>query len=635
ITMSDLDEFTETVFQELRDGVPILGTDGPLDMTGVDCLPDMHNLEEHPRPYGHDWTGVDLLPAEGSNEEAELMRILEESGVCVNPSAPNQDYAYNQGFSAFTSNAASSGVVPAYDRYATAAPQALSQSMSPEIYCLWPAPHRVPFTQTSTDYFSVANESAPLPSIARRKRRLDDNGVEWSTSKHKRWLSASAGEQIPPSAHPVSSRFATAYEASEGNALRYNNETTRTFGGEEIFFAADAVPVTVPSSIQGPWPTMTSTAAPATHPYHPQAPYMSAGYNNQAIPHSFSSFGAQPTFQQDVPMLPWGATPESRQRFDMMPHIPTENGVYFPRPPFITGPSMIYDPSLQRMTSAEEEDPFLLRSMPTMPIESSLGASFAQPQPSYSTTMREPYRVLHTSAAEPQPFTFPVAAPIFGAVPYPPDGRLPSVANALQISGSSTSSMVPSAAKPKRKKQPPRASGTTSSSKIPSTSKPKKKKQPPRASGTTSKAPSTSKPKRKKQAPAQTSGSSSSTAPSCVRPIKRRRPPQTPYDPDGVGCHICKGGFTRPSEVTKHLRTKKHRLNELAMMFPGLKMSQPKKDIICPIDKCDEVAVESWLMKQHLEEIHGLIAKAVSATNVNNADVEKGDDVDTDEDESD
>ena len=75
--MSDLDEFTETIFQELRDGVPILGTDGPLDVTGVDCLPDMHNLEELPRPYRLDLTSADLLPAEGSNEEAELMRILE------------------------------------------------------------------------------------------------------------------------------------------------------------------------------------------------------------------------------------------------------------------------------------------------------------------------------------------------------------------------------------------------------------------------------------------------------------------------------------------------------------------------------------------------------------------------------
>ena len=438
-------------------------------------------------------------------------------------------------------------------------------------------------------------------------------------------------ERILPPTLPQASfgRFAAAYEATEGNALSYNNDTTRTFGGGEIPFAADAVLVTIPSLIQGPWPTMTSTAAPATHLYHTQAPYMSAGYNSQAFPHSFGSFGAHPTFQQDVPMLPWGAAPESRQLFNAMPHIPTGNGVNFPQPPFtITGPSTIHDAPLQRMASAEGEDPFLLRSMPSMPIESGLGASFAQPQPSYSTRMREPHRVLHTSAAEPQPFTFPLAAPTFGAVPCHSDDRIPSVANALQISGSSTSSTVPSAAKPKRQKQPPRASGTTS--------KPKGQKQPPRASGTTSKAPSISKPKTRKQAPAQKSGpSSSSTAPSSVEPIKRSRPPQTPYDPDGVGCHICKGGFTRPSEVTKHLKTKKHRLNELAMMFPGLKLSQPKKDIICPIDQCGEGAVKPWLMKRHLEEKHGLIAKTVSAANVDDADVERGDDTDADEDESD
>ena len=87
--------------------------------------------------------------------------------------------------------------------------------------------------------------------------------------------------------------------------------------------------------------------------------------------------------------------------------------------------------------------------------------------------------------------------------------------------------------------------------------------------------------------------------------------------------------------MTKHLKTKKHRLNELAMMFPGLKLSQPKKDIICPIDKCGDGAVKPWLMKRHLEEKHGLIAKNVSAANVNDADVERGDDTNTDEDESD
>ena len=87
--------------------------------------------------------------------------------------------------------------------------------------------------------------------------------------------------------------------------------------------------------------------------------------------------------------------------------------------------------------------------------------------------------------------------------------------------------------------------------------------------------------------------------------------------------------------MTKHLKTKKHRLNELAMMFPGLKLSQPKKDIICPIDQCGEGAVKPWLMKRHLEEKHGLIAKNVSAVNVDDADVERGDDADTDEDESD
>ena len=71
------------------------------------------------------------------------------------------------------------------------------------------------------------------------------------------------------------------------------------------------------------------------------------------------------------------------------------------------------------------------------------------------------------------------------------------------------------------------------------------------------------------------------------------------------------------------------------MMYPDLKLLQPKKDIICPIDKCGDGAVKPWLMKRHLEEKHGLIAKNVSAVNVDDADVERGDDADTDEDESD
>ncbi|ETW83574.1 hypothetical protein HETIRDRAFT_312412 [Heterobasidion irregulare TC 32-1] len=660
--MFDLDELMKTIFQELRDGVSFLDSDGPLDMTDFDDFPDAPNVGNTSHTVDETTTtGAELVPAEGTKEEADLIRMLEENGLLVNTDRPNLNYCNDQGSLAQRTLIAmpfaetfvpdGSGSLPEVAMMS----QSIQQSKSIDVcYNLWCPPAHRPF--------AMDNDAVPLPPISHRKRRAEDDATEWFTSKSGRRDGMSVVERIPPPTLPQTSfsRFATAYEATEGNALRNNKKTTRTFGGEEILFAADSVPVAVPLLIQEPWPTMTSTAAPATHPYHPQASYMTAGYSGQAFPHSLSSFGAQPTFQQAVPMLPWGAASESRQRFDTMPHIPTGNGVYFPQPPFgTTGPSMIHDTSLRWMASAQAEDPFLLRTMPSMPVESSLDASLAQTLPSYPSRMREPHRVLHTSATEPQTFTFPVAAPTFGAVPCPSDDRLPSVANPSQTVSSSTSSTAPSAAKPKRKKQPPRASGMTSSSKIPSTSKPKKqkqpprasdttsssnmpstskpkkKKQPPRASGTTSKAPSTSKPKRKKQAPAQTSGSSSSTAPSCVGPIKRRRPPQTPYDPDGVGCHICKGGFTRPSEVTKHLRTKKHRLNELAMMFPGLKMSQPKNDIICPIDKCDEVAVESWLMKQHLEEKHGLIAKNVSATNVNDADVEKGDDVDTDEDESD
>lgn len=63
---------------------------------------------------------------------------MQESGLCGNPSATNLDDAYNQGFSAFTSNTAFSGPEPAsdgngYPLQVAAAPQGLSQSKSPEI----------------------------------------------------------------------------------------------------------------------------------------------------------------------------------------------------------------------------------------------------------------------------------------------------------------------------------------------------------------------------------------------------------------------------------------------------------------------------------------------------------------------
>ena len=61
--------------------------------------------------------------------------LLQESGVCVNPSASSLDYTYEQGFSAFTPDTASS--VSNYEDpfQIAAAPQSLSQSRSPQFCC--------------------------------------------------------------------------------------------------------------------------------------------------------------------------------------------------------------------------------------------------------------------------------------------------------------------------------------------------------------------------------------------------------------------------------------------------------------------------------------------------------------------
>ena len=67
--MSGLNEFTKTVYQELYEGVPFLGPDGPLDVTSFNSLPGTHNPGELSGEYRHNLANADLLPAEGSKEE--------------------------------------------------------------------------------------------------------------------------------------------------------------------------------------------------------------------------------------------------------------------------------------------------------------------------------------------------------------------------------------------------------------------------------------------------------------------------------------------------------------------------------------------------------------------------------------
>ena len=83
--MFDLDEFTKTMFQELRDGVPFLDSDGPLDMVVFDDLPDAPSVGSTSHTVtGTTTAGAELLPAEGTNDEADLIQMLEVCFTSVN-----------------------------------------------------------------------------------------------------------------------------------------------------------------------------------------------------------------------------------------------------------------------------------------------------------------------------------------------------------------------------------------------------------------------------------------------------------------------------------------------------------------------------------------------------------------------
>ena len=78
------DELIDTVFQNLCEDVPLLGPDAPLNATSFYSFPNAHDLVECSEAHGLNPAGTDLLPAEGSKEEAELMRILEVSLISLN-----------------------------------------------------------------------------------------------------------------------------------------------------------------------------------------------------------------------------------------------------------------------------------------------------------------------------------------------------------------------------------------------------------------------------------------------------------------------------------------------------------------------------------------------------------------------
>ena len=85
MTMFDLDELMKTMFQELRDGVPFVDSDGPLDMIDFDDWPDAPNVGSISHTVdGTTTADANLLPAEGMNDEVDLIRMLEVCFTSVN-----------------------------------------------------------------------------------------------------------------------------------------------------------------------------------------------------------------------------------------------------------------------------------------------------------------------------------------------------------------------------------------------------------------------------------------------------------------------------------------------------------------------------------------------------------------------
>ena len=75
--MSDTDELIRMAFQETCDGVPALDPNGQFDMTSFNFPSDMFNVQPLPDVSAFGLASADLVPPEGTQEEADLMQMLE------------------------------------------------------------------------------------------------------------------------------------------------------------------------------------------------------------------------------------------------------------------------------------------------------------------------------------------------------------------------------------------------------------------------------------------------------------------------------------------------------------------------------------------------------------------------------
>ena len=75
--MSDTDELIRMAFQETCDGVPVLDPNGQFNMTRFHFPSNMFNVQPRHDVSAFGLASADLVPPEGTQEEADLMQMLE------------------------------------------------------------------------------------------------------------------------------------------------------------------------------------------------------------------------------------------------------------------------------------------------------------------------------------------------------------------------------------------------------------------------------------------------------------------------------------------------------------------------------------------------------------------------------
>ena len=395
----------------------------------------------------------------------------------------------------------------------------------------------------------------PPPTITRSKRRMADDSSDGQLSKRSRIDGLDAVGRIPSLAYrqPVSNEFLGTYNYTEGNALRLNNLTTRTFDCEENFLAVDSVPVAVQSSAQGLWPMMTSSMASQRRPT--QMPYMAAKYCSQNFP------------------LPCNVQPlstmiETNPQFNSMPNTTTEYGFDFSQPPFIGEPS-VQGPSQapswgptqqppQRRPQAHQDEFFFQAAGPSL----------------FPGT-----ELLWPASAAGQD-AFPSSATPFETTRYGLQSSLAPVVE--QYSQGRPMAQRPRRARGQKHPRQTRRTSVRSSQSLPSVAE--------SSSNSVSQA---------------SSSSSASAGPSNPAPKKGKKNAQMPYLLAKDKCHLCREGFNRGSELHAHWRTNKHRLRELEAANPGVIVTVDDLTPNCFCPSCGKGYTTPYAVSRHLKECRG------------------------------